>query len=126
MFNQMKCLSLRLALVWLCGISAAANAALTPTQLADLPPSADHPVNFSKEIKPILEARCGNCHGFGRDKGDFRMDSRETFLKGGGSGAAVVVGKSAESYLIELVMGFDPDNVMPKKGTKLTREQVGL
>jgi hypothetical protein len=37
-----------------------------------------------------------------------------------------VVGKSAESYLIELVMGFDPDNVMPKKGTKLTQEQIGL
>jgi hypothetical protein len=31
-----------------------------------------------------------------------------------------------ESYLIELVSGADPDNVMPKKGSKLTREQVGL
>lgn len=103
-----------------------AAAALTPEQLAQLPPLADHPVSFAREIKPILEARCLNCHGHGRAKGDFQIDNRATFLKGGGSGPAIVVGKSAESYLIELVMGFDPDNVMPKKGTKLTREQVGL
>jgi len=126
MFNLMKSLSPRVVVVWLCGISAAADAALTPAQIAELPPPASHAVSFSKEIKPLLEARCANCHGYGRDKGDFRMDSRDTFLKGGGSGAAVVAGKSAESYLIELVMGFDPDNVMPQKGTKLTREQVGL
>lgn len=98
----------------------------TAEQLSQLPPPADHPVNFTKEIKPILEARCVNCHGHGRAKGDFRIDSRETFLKGGGTGAAIVEAKSAESYLIELVMGFDPDNVMPKKGTKLTHEQIGL
>lgn len=103
-----------------------ANAAPTPEQLAQLPPPADHPVSFAKEIKPILEARCVNCHGHGRAKGDFRIDSRETFLKGGGSGVAIVAGQSAESLLIELVMGFDPDSVMPKKGTKLTREQIGL
>lgn len=103
-----------------------AQAALTPEQLAQLPPPADRPVNFAKEIKPILAARCANCHGHGRAKGDFRMDNRETFLQGGGSGPAIVTGKSAESLLIELVMGFDADSVMPKKGTKLTREQVGL
>jgi len=102
------------------------NAALTPEQLAQLPPPASHPVNFATEIKPILEARCVNCHGHGRAKGDFRIDSRETFIKGGGSGAALTVGKSAESLVIDLVMGFDPDSVMPKKGTKLTPEQVGL
>ena len=104
----------------------AAPAAPTAEQLAQLPPPAKHAVNFGTEIKPILEARCANCHGYGRDKGKFRMDSRETFLKGGGSGEAIVIGKSAASYLIELVMGFDPDNVMPKKGTKLSREQVAL
>ena len=109
-----------------CSAALAATAAPTPEQLAQLPPPADHPISFAKEIKPILEARCVNCHGHGRAKGEFRIDSRETFLKGGGSGPAIVAGKSADSYLIELVMGFDPDNVMPKKGTRLTRDQIGL
>lgn len=100
--------------------------ALTPEQLSQLPAAPKHTVDFAREIKPILEARCVNCHGHGRAKGDFRVDTRDTFLQGGSSGKAVVPGKSAESYVIELVMGFDPDNVMPRKGTKLTREQIAL
>jgi cytochrome c5 len=101
-------------------------AAITPDQAKILAPAADHAVNFTKEIKPIFEASCVKCHGRGRAKGDFQIDSRDTILKGGESGPAVVVGKSAESLLIELVMGFDPDNTMPKKGTRLTPEQIGL
>ncbi len=103
-----------------------AEAALSFEQLRLLPPPATHPINFATEIKPLLEARCLTCHGHGRSKGEFRIDSRETILKGGDTGAAIVEGKSAESYFIELVSGIDPDNVMPKKGTKLTREEVGL
>ena len=89
-------------------------------------PGAGHSVNFSKEIKPIFEASCIKCHGRGKDKGGFRLDTRETTLKGGDSGPAVLPGKSAESLLIALVQGVDPDNVMPKKGSRLTPEQIGL
>jgi len=99
---------------------------ITPEQAAQLPPPASHSVNFSKEIKPILEASCMKCHGRGKDKGGLRIDSRETLLKGGDSGPAVVAGKSAESLLIALVQGFDPDNLMPKKGSRLTPEQIGV
>src|SRR6185295_3047647 len=59
-------------------------------------------------------------------KGGFKIDTRETFLKGGDSGPAAVAGQSAGSLLIELVSGLDPDNVMPVKGSKLTPKQVGL
>ena len=102
-----------------------ARAELSPEQLLQLPPPASHAVNFSKEIKPIFEASCIKCHGRGRDKGGFRIDSRDTLIKGGNDGPAIVPGKSAESHLIELVMGFDPDSVMPQKGTKLTRDEIG-
>ncbi len=101
-------------------------AALTPEQAAQLPPPATHPVDFAKEIKPIFEASCIKCHGRGRDKGGFRLDSRATLLQGGDSGPAVIPGKSVESELITLVQGVDPDNVMPKKGSRLTPEQIGL
>src|SRR5215471_1812015 len=102
------------------------GAGITHEQAAHLPPSANHTVNFSKEIKPILESSCIKCHGRGRTKGSFQLDTRETFLKGGDSGVAVVPGKSADSLLIALVAGVDPDNVMPKKGSRLTPEQVGI
>ena len=109
-------------------LAAASSAlvALTPEQVAQLPPPAAHTINFSREIKPILEASCNQCHGRGRAKGEFQIDSRETFLKGGDSGPALVAGKSAESLIVELVAGIDPATVMPKKGRKLTPEQVGV
>ena len=103
-----------------------AQAELSPEQIRQLPPPAAHPVNFSQEIKPIFESSCIKCHGRGRAKGDFQIDSRTTLLKGGENGPALIPGKSAESLIVELVAGFDPDNVMPRKGTKLTGEQVGV
>src|SRR6476660_5718096 len=47
-------------------------------------------------------------------------------LKGGDDGQALVPGDSASSHLIALVAGLDPDEVMPKKGSRLTSEQIGL
>jgi cytochrome c553 len=118
---------MRFAIVLL-GLAATlpAQAKLTPAQVKLLPPAATRQVSFSNDIKPILEASCIKCHGRGRDKGNFRIDSRETLLKGGDSGSPVVIGKSDESLLIELVSGLDPDNVMPKKGSKLTKDQIAL
>lgn len=115
-----------LALLILFSSGLAVSAKLTPEQIEKLPRPSDQPVSFSKDVKPILEASCVNCHGHGRSKGGFAIDTRETLLKGGESGPAVLSGKSAESYLIELVSGVDPDNVMPQKGTKLTSRQVGI
>jgi hypothetical protein len=37
-----------------------------------------------------------------------------------------VPGDSSSSHLIALVAGLDPDEVMPKKGSRLTSEQIGL
>lgn len=91
-----------------------------------LPPAATHRVDFAKEIKPLFEASCVKCHAKGKDKGGFSIETREAFLKGGETGPAAVIGKSADSYVVGLVAGIDPDEVMPKKGSKWTAEQVGL
>src|SRR5262245_26178315 len=90
---------------------------LTSDQLQAMPPPAGRPVVFSKDIKPIFEASCIKCHGRGRIKGGFQLDTRDTLLKGGDSGAAIMIGQSSQSLLIKLVSGIDPDNVMPKKGS---------
>src|SRR5437868_14514766 len=110
----------------LCCAIFTSRAAITPEQAAQLPPPVSHAIDFSKEIKPIFEASCIKCHGRGRDKGGFRLDTRESFLKGGDSGPAVLSGNSAQSLLIALVQGFDPDNTMPQKGSHLTPDQIGL
>src|SRR6476661_1385234 len=112
-------------LLTLC-VSVSVWAKLTPEQREQLPSPADHPVDFNKEIRPILEASCIKCHGRGKTKGGFAIDTREILLKGGDSGAAAIPGNSKESLLIEMVSGLDPENVMPQKGSKLTAAQVGL
>jgi len=103
-----------------------ALAKITPEQAKSLPAPASRKVDFVKEIKPIFEASCIKCHGRGRTKGDLSIESRETLIKGGESGPAIIPGKSEESHLIELVAGLDPDSVMPQKGKRLTPEQIGL
>jgi mono/diheme cytochrome c family protein len=93
---------------------------------ADLPPVAARPVDFAKDIQPILAQNCYKCHGVQRAEADLRWDLRESALKGSDHGPVLVPGKSAESKVIQLVAGVDPKNVMPKKGDRLTAEQVGL
>ncbi len=103
----------------------ASRGALTPEQLKALPPPASGPVDFKSQIQPIFEASCIRCHGRGRSRGGFQIDSRQSLVKGGDTGPGAVPGKSAASYIIELVSGLNPDEVMPKKGKKLTPEEVG-
>src|SRR5437588_2758727 len=66
------------------------------------------PVQFGKEVLPILAHRCFECHGNGKRKGDLELTSRELLLKGGKDGPAIVVGKSADSELIKRVSSSDP------------------
>src|SRR5436190_14341520 len=92
----------------------------------NLPAPAGHAIDFTKDIKPLFEASCVKCHAKGKAKGGFSLQDRAALLKGGDTGPGAEPGKSAESIVVELVAGIDPDNVMPKKGTKWTPEQVGL
>jgi len=106
--------------------SLALLAAALIARAAELPPAAARPVDFEKEIKPLFEAACVKCHAKGKEKGGFSLESREALLKGGDTGPGAVLGQSAESLIVEAVVGHDPDFVMPKKGTRWTAEQIGL
>src|SRR5436190_5479790 len=99
---------------------------LSPEQRAQLPPPANRPVDFVKDIQPLFEAACVKCHAKGKDKGGFSIETREAMLKGGDTGESAILGKSAESLMVHMVAGLDPDSIMPKKGTKWTPEQIGL
>lgn len=91
-----------------------------------LPPAAAQPVDFVKDIKPLFESSCVQCHAKGKEKGGLSLETRESLLKGGDDGPAVIVGKSEQSKMVALVAGTDPDSVMPKKGKRWTPRQVGL
>ncbi|HTH49693.1 MAG TPA: DUF1549 domain-containing protein, partial [Candidatus Limnocylindria bacterium] len=83
------------------------------------------PVDFTKEIEPILIKRCSECHGPDKQKADLRLDSRAAALKAAKSGKlALVPGQSAASEILHRVTAADPDEVMPPKGERLTEAQV--
>ena len=94
--------------------------------VSKLPPAAARPVDFAKDIQPILVQTCVSCHGPEKQKGGIRWDDKAYALKGGDNGVMVVPGKSAESRVIHLVAGLEPDSIMPPKGDPLTPEQIGL
>lgn len=91
-----------------------------------LPPAATRKVAFINDIQPIFAARCYDCHADKKQEAQFRLDAKEIALKGGELGPAIVPGKSAESLLILAVAGVKSDLVMPKKGERLTAEQISL
>ena len=94
--------------------------------LSKLPPAADGPVDFARDIQPLLADRCVKCHGAEKQKSDLRLDAKAFAMRGGDSGKVIEPGKSAESRLIHLVAGLEEDTVMPPKGGRLTAAQIGL
>jgi hypothetical protein len=91
-----------------------------------LPPPADREIDFTKDVRPILEKNCWKCHGASKQESGLRLDSREALLKGGDLGQVISAKDSERSKLIVLVAGTDPQTVMPPDGPQLKAEEVGI
>ncbi len=91
-----------------------------------LPPPVDRPVDYTKDIQPIVAKHCLACHGPMKQKSGLRLDTGEFIHKGGNSGPALVAGKSADSLLIHLVAGHEPEREMPPSEKKLSADEIGL
>ena len=82
-------------------------------------------VDFAKDVRPILEDHCFDCHGEEKQKSAMRLDSVAGILRGGESGEPLVVaGKAAESYLFKRITTQTKADVMPPKGERLSAAQV--
>ncbi|MFM2095359.1 MAG: hypothetical protein RIS70_2483 [Planctomycetota bacterium] len=78
--------------------------------------------HFEKRVRPLLVERCHKCHAGNEPKGGLRLDSRESLLKGGDSGPAIVVAKPEESLLLR-AMRYQDGLEMPPDG-KLSGMQI--
>jgi len=85
-------------------------------------PLAASEVNFERSIATVLEQRCASCHGPQKHEGGLDVTSRESLLKGGDSGAAVVPRDAEAGTLLDMVSGAEPE--MPKGGKPLTKREV--
>ncbi|WP_010586705.1 PSD1 and planctomycete cytochrome C domain-containing protein [Schlesneria paludicola] len=71
---------------------------------------------FEKEVRPILTARCLECHSSagGGPKGGLQLDSRDGFLKGGDTGPAVSLTDPATSLFLSAINYGDLYQMPPK------------
>ncbi len=101
------------AFVWLAGAAGSA--------------SADDKVDYVKQIKPILSAKCYSCHGALTQKAELRLETRALMLKGGDSGEVIVAGKADASLLIERITADEDERMPPpEEGGALKAEEIAL
>ncbi|MFN0066443.1 MAG: c-type cytochrome domain-containing protein, partial [Limisphaerales bacterium] len=104
----------------------AASAALP---VADL--RRDTPVDFAREILPLLRQNCLACHNQTKAKGGLNLESPALMLKGGDSGPGLAPGDGAASLLFRAAAHQAQDLEMPPPGNtanavNLTADELGL
>src|SRR3954451_23255926 len=81
------------------------------------------PVDFNRDVRPILSENCYYCHGQDPNhrKADLRLDVRAVAVKA----EAIVPGKPNDSGLIARINTSDPEDLMPPPNShrQLTAEQ---
>jgi hypothetical protein len=92
-----------------------------------LPPAPPGPIDFARDIKPLLDGHCLKCHSDEKPKSHFRLTSREAALRGGEHGVDIFPGRSERSPLLFYVAGLVEDLAMPPagRGVPLTSQEVG-
>jgi hypothetical protein len=83
-------------------------------------------VDFKSQIEPIFARNCYQCHGAKKTMGRLRLDDKESALKGGLSGAAIIPGDSKQSLLMKRILGEGDMARMPMGGDPLMPTQIAL
>ena len=81
------------------------------------------PPSFERDVRPIFKAYCFDCHGAEEKlSGGLDLRLRRLAVQGGESGAAIEVGKPAESLLIERMRSGE----MPPFAKKVPPEKLAV
>ena len=92
-----------------------------PAMLLATALSARAAVDYAKDIRPLLKARCYACHGALKQKSGLRLDTVAAMHKGGEDGDVI---KQEAALLLEKVSAQKEDERMPPEGVRLTPEQI--
>lgn len=97
---------------------------VAPAAEADVPPPAEAPVSFSRQVLPVLQRNCQGCHQPAKANGKLDLTDFAAVRLGGKSGPGFEPGKPDESGLVENIIGDPP--AMPPQGPKLAEAEVAL
>ncbi|MFM7316253.1 MAG: DUF1553 domain-containing protein [bacterium] len=85
-------------------------------------------VDFNRDIRPILSARCLSCHGIDDEsrKGELRLDQRADAVRSRDGYHVIKPGDSNASELMARVTSTEADEVMPppRSGPPLKKEEI--
>ncbi|QDT16203.1 PSD1 and planctomycete cytochrome C domain-containing protein [Alienimonas californiensis] len=121
-------LPIALVLAGACGLALTPGsaAAAEGDGAAAWPAEPDAETHFTLTVLPLLETRCGGCHGAGADEpgGALRTDSLKALLTGGESGsAAIVPGDPAGGTLMDAIT-WATYEMPPKEADRLSEKEV--
>ena len=84
-------------------------------------------VDFSAEVKPILNKRCISCHGGVKKNGGFSVLFRHEAIDTTESGKpSIVPGHADLSEVIKRIKSSDPEYRMPYKEEALTQNEIDI
>lgn len=81
-------------------------------------------VDFRKDILPIFEKHCFECHGDGNLEGDLSLESVASMQIGGHSGSPILSSELSDSELYLRITSLSDGYRMPKKGDPLPQQDV--
>lgn len=85
------------------------------------------PVDFTAEIKPLLEARCVNCHNAGALFGELNIENRDLAFKPRAKGAVITPGNPDKSpFYLVLTLPEGDKKAMPPTGHRIPAEETAL
>ena len=98
---------------------------LFPQCAAAQPPA--EPIDFARQIQPILAKRCYACHGPDKAEGGLRLNSKEAAFAKLESGTHAITAKDvAKSELLTRVTSREEGVQMPPEGAPLSDSQIEL
>src|SRR5665213_1228828 len=93
-------------------------------------PAAQAPVQFNRDIRPILTDNCFACHGPDKDrrKAHLRLDTHDGLFSAIETNHPVVPGHPEQSEIYRRLTTTDPDDLMPKSkaGKPLPATQIAM
>lgn len=99
--------------------------ALAAALLALAPPAAAQEVDYLRDVQPILERSCYDCHGPDEQWGGLRLDLQHFAAAGGASGGTVLGGPLEENELYRRITAEDDEERMPQGG-RLAPEEIDV
>ncbi len=93
--------------------------------------SAQEPISYEKQIAPLWDSYCLDCHGADDPDGGLALDTFTALIKGGEEGVPIVSGKADESLLVKFLEGRSGrggknEFMPPGKREKLKPEEISL